>query len=409
MTESVLITGIGAITAGARGVDEFWHNIRQGRTRIGTVARFAELDLPTWVGGEIQDSQSSQQMAGPPDGSRRETSLAIAAVGQALADARLTDRPVSGDRIGMVGSSSRGPLAWWQELFRGDGEPSGRSAVLHSLNGASVGLAAIAHDVRGSVTTVSNACVGGNQAVGIALSALRSGEADLMIVVGCEFPLVPSLIRIYAAMGKGALSTARSPEGAMRPYDINRNGFVLGEGVVVLCLERADSALRRGITPYAEVLGHRSRSEANHPMHMDLSGQHAADLVREVLAASGNSPGDVGYYCGHGSATHYNDLAEGRMLDVLYRDSPRSQPPLGSVKAVYGHLLGGAGVVNVAATALMLSHQVLAPTVGCRDVDPECGPDHVVGGPRNVDLRVAVSLSFAVGSQSSAVALAACE
>jgi 3-oxoacyl-[acyl-carrier-protein] synthase II len=281
-----------------------------------------------------------------------------------------------------------------------------RSSILHSMPGAATSLAAVAHGIRGPVTTIANGCVSGQQAIGLGCSLLRADDADAVLVVGYDFPLVPELIRLYAAMGDGALCRRRDPDGAMMPYDRHRDGFVLGEGAVALCLQRGAARQFQGRGPYARVIGHRSRCEGGHPMTMDLTGKLTAELMAEALATGGVSPQHVGYICGHGSATHYNDLAEARARAALYpTTAPDQLPPLGSVKPVYGHGLGAAGTLNAAAVALMLRDQCLAPTLNCHDPDPECGPNHVSAGPLVADLKAAVSLAFGLGGQSSVLVM----
>ncbi|MGW7514488.1 beta-ketoacyl-[acyl-carrier-protein] synthase family protein [Streptomyces sp. NPDC054796] len=410
--EPVVVTGIGAEVAGASGVEEFWRNLAEGNSRIDVVPQFVKEEAPTLIGGVISDFDPGSRL--PPGEEERtarfgrETQITMASVGQCVEDARLEPGDVPPHRTAMVGASSRGPLSWWCGAPEDSAPGRGRSGILHSLPGAPVSLASIAHGVQGTVTTISNGCVSGHQAVGIAAGLLHSGDTDAALVVGHDFPLLTPLMRLYAAMGEGALCRREDPVGAMRPYGRERDGFVLGEGAVTLCLERAGSARRRGARAYAEILGHRSRSEAAHPMTMDLSGQHMANLAEEVLEDAHRKPEDVGYVCGHGSATRYNDLAEARALSrLLPETSPRHRPPLGSVKPVYGHLLGGSGTLNVAAVALMLHHQQLAPTLNCEDPDPECGSDHVAEGRRPVRTDLALSLSSSLGSHSSVVALAA--
>lgn len=410
----VLITGIGAVVAGASGVAEFWANIRDGHSRISRVDRLVAANAPTWIGGEITGFDPLTVL--PPAAHRfavrhgRETLVPMASITQAMLDAGLAAEDVASDRMAIIGASSRGPLTWWRDTLVGVDRSGSRSAILQSMPGTPALLAAMVHGVRGLVTTISNGCVSGHQAIGLAVDMLRAEDVDAAVVAGHDFPLVPELLRVYGLMGDGALCRRReagTARTAMRPYDRTRDGFVLGEAAVALCLERASSVRRRGGRGYAELLGHRSRSDAAHPMAPDTTGKRGSELVEEVLAACGRTPDDVGYICGHGSATKYNDLAEGRMVDRLYPHRAQRRPPLGSVKPVYGHGLGASGTLNVAAVALMLHHQCLAPTLNCADPDPDCGGDHVLDGPRHTRLDLGLSLSAGLGSQSSVVALGA--
>ena len=216
-------------------------------------------------------------------------------------------------------------------------------------------------------------------------------------------------MRTLLGLGEGVLSPEASvPAQAIRPYHRARAGMALGEGSLVLCLERESSARARGARIYANLLSHVALNEANHPTTMDLTGKVTADVFQTALDAAGRDAAEVGYFCGHGTATRYNDLAESRAVRELYPGRrPGALPPIGSVKPIYGHTLGLAGVVNVAATALMLAHQRLAPTINLTEVDPECDQDHVADGPRDTPLDVAVSLAFALGSQTSVAVLGA--
>jgi 3-oxoacyl-[acyl-carrier-protein] synthase II len=308
-------------------------------------------------------------------------------------------------------SSSRGPFSWWRDALSGaDPNPFGDKGVMfRGLPGCPASLSAIHLDAQGLVTTVSNACVGGHQALGLALRELRAGAADVMFVGGHEFPIVPEVAACYRAMGNGVISSERdAPSRAVRPYNADREGFALGEGSVVLVLERASSAVARGATAYAELLSVASLNEAAHPTTMDLTGKVTASLIETVLADAGRAPADVDYFCAHGTATRYNDIAESRALRALYPERhPDRFPPISSNKPIYGHTFGMAGIINVAATSLMLRHQTIAPTINLTDVDPECDHDHVAEGSRRAALDLAVSMSFAFGSQTSVVAVGA--
>jgi 3-oxoacyl-[acyl-carrier-protein] synthase II len=226
-------------------------------------------------------------------------------------------------------------------------------------------------------------------------------------VAGHEFPLVPGIVDSFGDLGVLAARTA-DPSQAMRPYDRERTGFVLGEGAIVLCLERYGHALHRGARCYAELVGQRSLNEAAHPTTMDQTGKRAAELVWQLLGEAGHRVDEIDYVCGHGTATAYNDRAESRMVEQMFPDMPAlDRPPLGSVKPVFGHTLGAAALVNAAATAMMLYHQTMAPTANHGQTADDCPGDHLADGPRPSRLRLAVSMSHALGSQSAAALLGA--
>jgi 3-oxoacyl-[acyl-carrier-protein] synthase II len=415
--ERVLVTGIGVVLPGTQTVSEFWQNISGGRSQIGPLTRFdpEQAGMPVYAAAEIDGFDHHAFLPGLADQHAakysREILIAMSAAAEARKDAGLSAGDLDPQRVGIVMSSSRGPFAWWRDVMSGaDAAPFGdKGAMFRGLPGSPASLSAIYLDAQGLITTLSNACVGGHQAIGVALRELRAGTADVMFVGGHEFPIAPEVAACYRAAGNGVLSTERAaPARAVRPYNDDREGFALGEGAVVLCLERASSAASRGAAGYAEVLAAASLNEAGHPTTMDLSGKVTASLIGRVLTAAGRQPDDVDYFCAHGTATRYNDLAESRALRTLYPGrTPGQLPPLSSNKPIYGHTFGLAGIINAAATSLMIRHQTIAPTINLTSPDPECDHDHVAEGSRTAEVELAVSLSFAFGSQTAVIALGA--
>jgi 3-oxoacyl-[acyl-carrier-protein] synthase II len=180
----------------------------------------------------------------------------------------------------------------------------------------------------------------------------------------------------------------------------------LGEGAVVICLESYEHAIKRGAKIYSEILGTLSYNEADHAMRMDLTGKKAATGIQKLLKISKRELIDIDYFCGHGTATRNNDYAESKAMKVLYNDVPVSRwAPVGSIKPIFGHTFGAAGLINIAATSLMIKEQTLCPTINIETVDPDCDHDHISEGARKTRLRFAISLAFAIGSQSSFISL----
>ena len=416
--ERIVVTGIGVVLPGTISADQFWTNISGGRSQVGPLTRFdgAESGLPVYAAAEISSFDHHPFLPELSDAHAakysREILIGMSAVAEARRDAGLGTDAVDPRRLGVIMSSSRGPFAWWRNVLTG-GDPAAfadKGAMFRGLPGCPATLSAIYNGAQGLVTTVSNACVGGHQAIGLALRELRAGAADAMLVGGHEFPIVPEVAACYRAMGHGVISSERDhPERAVRPYSNDREGFALGEGSVVLCLERESTARARGARVYAEILSAASLNEAAHPTTMDLTGKVTASVIEDALAAAGRSAADVDYFCAHGTATRYNDIAESRALRALYPDRTVAQlPPISSNKPIYGHTFGLAGIINVAATSLMMHHRTIAPTINFTTPDPECDHDHVFEGSRPAeDLELAVSMSFAFGSQTSVVAVGA--
>jgi 3-oxoacyl-[acyl-carrier-protein] synthase II len=407
----VLITGIGVMLPGASGAETFWEHLSLGHSQVRSFARFdpSQEGLPVRASGEISESDYLSMLPGLEERYAakysREILVTMSAIADARSDAAIDLARVDPRRVSLILSTSRGGQEWWHSTSSAS-RFTDNGALLRGLASGAAGLAAIYLGARGLVTTVSAACVGGHHAVGMALRELRSGASDIVFVGGHDFPLTLDILRSFLSLGDGVISP--DVDQPVRPYSADRNGMVLGEGAVVLCLERESSAHARGKRGYAAVLEHGALNEAAHPMRMDVTGRSTAALIQEVLQDCGRHPDEVGYFCGHGTATRANDLAESRALRLLYpRRSRSALPPIGSNKPVFGHTLGASGVVNIAATALMLHNQELAPTIGITEPDPECDQDHVAEGARPTDFDLAVSLTYAVGSQVSAVALGA--
>ncbi|MGW4561946.1 beta-ketoacyl-[acyl-carrier-protein] synthase family protein [Streptomyces sp. NPDC004561] len=413
----IVVTGIGVVLPNTFSVDQFWTNVSQGRSQVGRLTRFdgPGTGLPVHAAAEISGFDHHPFLPQLTDGHAakysREILISMSAVAEARRDAGLADGAVDPRRLGIVMSSSRGPLAWWRDVMSGadPGAFGDKGAMFRGLPGCPATLSAIYNGAQGLVTTVSNACVGGHQAIQLALGELRSGAADVMLVGGHEFPILPEVASCYRAMGHGVLSSERDePSRAVRPYSACREGFALGEGSVVLCLERASAAEARGARVYAEILSAASLNEAAHPTTMDLTGKVTASVIEDALAAAGRRADDVDYFCAHGTATRYNDIAESRALRALYPErTTAALPPLSSNKPIYGHTFGLAGIINVAATSLMIHHRTLAPTINFTTPDPECDHDHVIEGARPAEVDLAVSMSFAFGSQTAVVAVGA--
>lgn len=415
--ERIVVTGIGVVLPNTPSVDRFWANISGGLSQVGRLTRFdgAEAGLPVHVAAEINGFDHHPFLPELNDAHAakysREILIGMSAVAEARRDAGLAPGDVEPRRMGIVMSSSRGPSSWWRDVLTG-ADPTAfgdKGAMFRGLPGCPATLSAIYTGAQGLVTTLSNACVGGHQAIGVALRELQAGAADVMLVGGHEFPILPEVASCYRAMGSGVMSTERDdPRRAVRPYSNDREGFALGEGSVVLCLERESAARARGARIYSEILSAASLNEAAHPTTMDLTGKVTAALIEDLLADAGRSAEDVDYFCAHGTATRYNDIAESRALRALYPGRTVGKlPPISSNKPIYGHTFGLAGIINVAATSLMVHHQTLAPTINFTTPDPECDHDHVFEGARPAELELAVSMSFAFGSQTSVVAVGA--
>ncbi len=414
--QRVVITGIGTILPNAFDLENFWDNLKNGKSQIDYLTRFPTEDFAIKVGAEVRDFDYKKFL---PDldpklakNYNHETLVLMSAMELARKNAKLEKDSIDPTRVGFIDSSSRSSLAWWEHAWKRytelkDESVFDRYAVLTSMSSNPTSLTAINSNIQGFVTTISAACVGGHHAISLCFQAIRKGRADVMYAGGHEFPLIKPLMQMYSDPQSRVMSLENEdPKNAMRPYDRKRDGFSLGEGAAVLCMESYEHAKARGAKIYAEVFGTLSYNEADHAMRMDITGKKAASGIKKLIQISKRNLDDVDYFCGHGTATYTNDLAEGRSMKLIYEGVPKEKwAPLGSIKPIYGHTFGAAGILNVAATALMIDEQTLCPTINLKNVDPECDQDHISEGYRKAKIDFAISLAFAIGSQSSFISL----
>ncbi len=414
--QRVVVTGIGVILPNAFSVDKFWSHLVNGESQIDYLKRFPTEDFPIKASAEINNFNFKDFLPGlDPKLSKNyntETLALMSAMELARKDAGLEKNTVEPSKVGFIDSSSRSALSWWEHAWKKyheekDASPFDRYAVLTSMSSNPTNLTAINNNIQGFVTTVSAACVGGHHAVSLCYQAIRKGRAEIMYAGGHEFPLVKPLMMMYSDPQSRVMSIEKdNPKKAMKPYDKNRDGFILGEGAIVLCMESYEHAVKRGARIYSEILGTLSYNEADHAMRMDLTGKKAANGLNQLLKISKKNINEIDYICGHGTATRNNDYAETKAMEVFYDTIPkRKWAPVGSIKPIFGHTFGAAGIINIAATSLMIKNQIICPTINLENVDPDCDHDHVAEGSRKTEIDFAISLAFAIGSQSSFVSL----
>jgi 3-oxoacyl-[acyl-carrier-protein] synthase II len=412
--EPIAITGLGVLLPGANSIDEFWSRLTKRESQIREISRFDAVaeNLPVFVAGQIAKFDYRNYLPCLPERHAqkysREILATVATNCMAWQNSGLSLGAIDPRRVSIVQSSSRGSSEWWLTTQPDSTRYRNAGAMFQGLPSSAASLSAISIGARGPAVTVTGACVGGHHALGVAANELRAEHSDAVIVGGREFPITPGVMRCFLALGDGVLtSRSENPGSAIRPYSIDRDGMALGEGAIAICLERYTDALRRNARIYALMLSQRSHTDGAHATTMDMTGKQTALLIREALEAARIPADRVGYFCGHGTATKNNDIAECRALRELYADDCLDEklPPIGSNKPIFGHTLGVAGLVNVAATALMFHHQQLVPTANVGALDPECTNDHVIEGVRDTNLEYAVSLAFAFGAQTAVVTM----
>ncbi|WP_035795001.1 beta-ketoacyl-[acyl-carrier-protein] synthase family protein [Kitasatospora mediocidica] len=400
-----VVTGIGLVTPLGRKPAEVFEALTAGHSGIVAVpeGHSAHGWLPA---AGIAPHIEGREVLPPPETRcvDRFVLLAMAAADDALADAGLVvGRDVDARRTAVVLATGGGGLETFEQqshrrLERG--RPGVSPYLLPGmLSNMATARVAIKHGIRGYSTTIVTACAAGAQAVAEGLRLIRAGDADVVVCGGTESSLHPTI----AASFTNARALAQGwddPAQASRPFDARRNGFVLGEGSGVLVLESAEHADARGAAGYAELIGWGSTTDAHHPTMPRPDGEGAADAMRTALASAGLDPSDIGYVNAHGTGTKIGDAAESAALRAVFG---ADGPAVSSTKGATGHLLGAAGAVEAAVTALTVARGLLPPTLNLAQPDPACALDHVRGAARPVELRAALSNAFAFGGHNTSL------
>ncbi|MEU5231725.1 beta-ketoacyl-[acyl-carrier-protein] synthase family protein [Streptomyces anulatus] len=405
MGEPVAVTGLGLLTPAGCDVDTNWTNLCAGRSLAARNPQFAGLavDITCDVSGFDPVVELGGRLTRRLD---RFAHLGIAAARRAMVDADLQVADGPPERVGVVlGVGSNSLRTYVAEFTRlAQDRPAALSPLALPRSVPSMVAGEIALDVgaRGPNFTVSSACASGSNAIGVARSLLLGGMCDVVLAGGSE-----SWSRMTAAcFSQMRALSARTdrPELASRPFDRDRDGFVLGEGAAVLVLERLGHARARGVRSRALLCGYGSSADAHHVTAPHPDGAGAEQAVQQALTDAGCTPGDIGHVNAHGTSTRLGDAAEALMLRRVFRDR---MPPVTATKGVIGHALGAAGAIEAAVTVLALERQEVPPVANISRQDPGGELDIVTGSPRKVDFGRALSTSFAFGGQNAALVFGA--
>ena len=404
----VAVTGVGLLSPVGTGVEESWGNLVAGRSGIGPITRFDSKDFDTHFAGEVRNFDPTNWI------DKREvkrvdlySQFAIAAAKLAVADSGLDLKSLDPVRCGCVVGSGVGGLGTIEEQYerfleKGPGKISPFLVPKMMANAAS-GLVAIELGLKGPNHGCVSACASGADSLGDALRLIQDGWADMAIAGGSEAPLTYLGVGGFNALH--ALSTRNdAPEQASRPFDKDRDGFVLGEGAGVLVLEEFQAARRRGARIYCEFLGFGASCDAYHITAPDETGEGPARAMRWAMEDAGVGPDGVDYINTHGTSTAYNDKIETLAIKLAFGDHARKLA-VSSTKSMTGHLLGGAGGVEAAITALAIARGALPPTIHYRTPDPDCDLDYVPNTARKADVRVALSNSLGFGGHNAVICL----
>jgi 3-oxoacyl-[acyl-carrier-protein] synthase II len=404
---AIAVTGLGLVTPAGDTCEGFWDALIAGRSVARNVQHIDVSESPIRFGGECDFDPRPIMSEKEARRSDRNTQLAIVAAEHAIADAQVVD--VDPERVATVVGTGFGGLETADHGAReflgvSEGGVKGRVNPLFvptaMPNAGSSGIA-MRHGFRGPCLTISTACAAGANAIGEASRLLREGSADLVVAVGSEAPLTPWIMSAFAAAH--ALSERRDdPAAASRPFDLDRDGFVIAEGAAALVLERLPDAVARGARVRAELLGYARNTDAFHLVAPPPDGRGARTCMQLALENAGLALSDVAHVNAHGTSTPHNDAAEAHAIRDLFGDDA---PPVTSVKGVVGHSVGAAGAVEAIASVLTLEHQMIPPTANYETPDPALGLD-VVAQPRPLGDGVVVSNSFAFGGHNAVLVFA---
>jgi 3-oxoacyl-[acyl-carrier-protein] synthase II len=396
----VVVTGIGAITPIGSGASGLYAGIRGGRSAVSRIRRFDPTPFRSQVAAEVTDFDPLAYM--DPKRARRLdrfAQFAVAAARQAVADAGLDLDRADRDRCGCFIGAALGGGAFAEEqheVFLREGLRKVRPTLaLAVFSGSASCNIAIDLGLTGPTSANSDSCSSGAIAIGEAFQWVRAGQADVMLAGGVECPLAPLIFGAFDLLG--AMSARNDdPPRACRPFDRDRDGFVMAEGAAVLVLERLDHALRRGARVYGEVLGYGTTNDAYHMTAPLPSGAQAARAMRLALDDAGLRPEQIGYINAHASSTPLNDVVETRAIKMVFGDHAY-RVPISGTKAMHGHSLGASGAIEAAICLLAVHHDYLPPTLNLDTPDPDCDLDYIPQQGRAARVDYVLSNSFGFG------------
>lgn len=399
----VAVTGMGVVSPLGIGSDTYWSALENGRSGVSTITHFDPSDFKVRIAAEVNDFEPTDFIE--KKSVRRMDRFAqysVAAAKMAMEDAGL-DPGEDPENTGAYISSGIGGVETFERetqvlLEKGPDRVSPLFIPMEIANMASAQVS-IQLGLKGPTSTICTACTAGNNAIGEALEVIRRGAADVMFAGGSEASVTPVGIAAFASMR--ALSTRNGePEHASRPFDRDRDGFVMGEGAAVLILEEMERARSRGARIFAELAGYGMSSDAYHISAPDPSGEAAARAMSNAFRDAGVDPSEVDYINAHGTSTPIGDEIETRVIRLALGDDAENAA-VSSTKSMMGHCLGAAGALEAAASILAMDNGIIPPTINLDNQDPECDLDYVPNKARKQKIRVAASNAFGFGGHNA--------
>jgi 3-oxoacyl-[acyl-carrier-protein] synthase II len=404
----VVVTGMGVVTPLGNDLDSFWQNLITGQCGIDKITAFDASAYDTQIAGEVKNFDPTPAFPSPKEIRRtdRYSQFGVYAAWSALKDAGLELDKENLDEIGVFLGSGIGGLATTSDqhkilLERGPGRMSPFTIPMLIGNMAS-GLVSMYFNLRGPNFATCSACATANHAIGEAWRTIKAGDAQIMFAGGSEAAVIPIGIGGFCAMR--AMSTRNDdPKTASRPFDKDRDGFVMGEGAGVLVLEELEHAKKRGARIYCEISGYGNTADAHHLTAPSPGGEGAARSMKMALRTSGLNPTDVTYINAHGTSTPQGDIAETQAIKSVFGDHAKKLV-VSSTKGATGHMLGAAGAVETAVCVLAIKNSIVPPTINLQNPDPECDLDYVPNTARQMPVNAIVNNSFGFGGHNSTIA-----
>jgi 3-oxoacyl-[acyl-carrier-protein] synthase II len=406
----VVITGIGVVTPLGNDLETFWSNLVAGKSGVDAITHFDPTGYATRIAAQVRDFDPTTWMD-RKDAKRNDRFVQVGVGGAlpAVAHARLDVEAANPDRVGVIIGSGIGGIQTFEEqhenLIRKGPDRVSPFFIPMMISNMASGQISIHTGAKGPNFTTVSACTSSANAIGEALRTLQHDDADIVITGGTEATITPMAIAGFSSMK--AMSTRNDePTRASRPFDAERDGFVMGEGAVMLVLEKAEAAAKRGATVLCELAGYGASGDAYHITSPVPDGDGAVRAMRQALSDAGMSPEDVTYINAHGTSTPYNDRTESVAVKRLFGEHAQNVM-LASTKSMTGHLLGAAGALEAAICALVITRGVVPPTINYEHPDPECDLDCVPNQARTVRVTAALSNSMGFGGHNGTLAFRA--
>lgn len=399
----VVVTGVGAVTPLGNDANTMWQNIKNGKSGIDFITRVDRDQFPVKVAAEVKDFEPTKYI------DRKEvrrmdlfTQYAVAAAKMAVEDSGLVINDTNADRVGVWIGCGIGGMDVYEEQMRRFIDKGYRRVspffVPMLIPDMAAGQVSIQLGAKGINSCTVTACASGANSIGDAFKAIQRGDADYMIAGGTESPITNMAFAGFSAMK--ALSFNENPEKASRPFDKNRDGFVMGEGAGIVILESLDKALERGANIYAEIVGYGATGDAYHITAPAENGEGAARAMKMALEDANVSPEEVNYINAHGTSTELNDKYETEAIKKIFGDHAYKLA-VSSTKSMTGHLLGAAGGVETVITVNSINEDILPATINYETPDESCDLDYVPNEARNATVNIAMSNSFGFGGHNA--------